>query len=111
MHQSSNSQFVSLFYVQFDILDGADDKEPSDRQDNNIEMKHLALHEPLLIFQFTKRFEQYSNTSTSSKKTWRENSNIKHEQKRQLQMLCFTSESFYRTIVKIIMAMMNVSQH
>ena len=70
------------------FLDDADDeKETSRRQDNNIGMKLLAPHIPLLLSQFTKRFEQFSNASTSATKTWRENSNTKHEQKRQLHML------------------------
>ena len=77
------------------FLDDADDeKETSRRQDNNIGMKLLAPHMPLLLSQFTKRFEQFSNASTSATKTWRENSNTKHEQKRQLHTLCFTSEYF-----------------
>jgi len=72
-----------------------DDGEEVVTEGNNIGMKLLAKYVPLLISQFTKRFEQFSNaTSTAMKTSWKENSNVKHEQKRQLQILCFISESF-----------------
>ena len=58
------------------FLDDADDKKETIKiQDNYIGMELFALHMLLLLYQFTTRFEQFSNDSIYATKTWRENSN------------------------------------